>query len=220
MATSRSPQTRAEILRAAAHAFAERGYHGVSMRELARETGKAPATFYNHFDSKDDLLFRLQRDAFDVLIGAAQRAVAEHGDPSTCLLAFIANHVTYVAHNPDVMRVLVHEATALSDGRRAVVKQRKREYFELARMLIVDLFAAAGSDISPDETERATYCIFGMLNWTYGWYDPERHGSPTDLARTIHGIALRGLAAPEPSAFLARCPAAPMFEAWDLEDDA
>lgn len=217
---SNPPHTRTEILRAAAHAFAERGYHGVSMRELARETGKAPATFYNHFTSKDDLLYLLQRDAFDELIAAACAAIVEHRDPSARLLAFIANHVAYVERNPDIMRVLVHEAAALSDARRAAVKDRKRTYFDLARSLLLELLAAGTNDL---EAERATYCFFGMLNWTYGWYDPERHGSPTDLARTIHGIALRGLAAPlaetTPPAILARCPAAPMFEAWDLEDE-
>ena len=45
-----------EILTAAARAFAEHGYHGMSMRDLARATGRAPATLYNYFDSKEELL--------------------------------------------------------------------------------------------------------------------------------------------------------------------
>ncbi len=47
-----------------------------------------------------------------------------------------------------------------------------------------------------------------MLNWIYGWYRPEVHGSPRQLARTIHGIALCGLTA--------RCPYRQIQDRMDL----
>ncbi len=43
------------------------------------------------------------------------------------------------------------------------------------------------------ELERATYAIFGMLNWIYGWYKPGRHGSAVELARSIHRMAMTGV---------------------------
>jgi AcrR family transcriptional regulator len=178
------------IVQAAAHAFAARGYHAVSMRDLARSTGRSPATFYSHFRSKEELLFSMQRDAFDTLIERAQAAVAQLADPEARLRAFLENHVAYFAENPDLMRVLIHEAAALPHRSREIIRRRKERYFEIGRALVVPLVPKR---TPPRELERVTYCAFGMLNWTYSWYQPELHGSASELAGTIFRILTTGL---------------------------
>ena len=52
-----SAQKRLAILDAAARAIAEHGFHGMSMRDLAGETGQVVAGLYNYFSSKDEVLF-------------------------------------------------------------------------------------------------------------------------------------------------------------------
>ncbi len=186
---------RARILEAAVTAIAKHGYYGMSMRDLARSAGRSPASFYNHFRSKEDVLFELQTTAFRRLLESGRQAVSEAGDDrDDQLMAFIANHVTYAADHRDVMRVLVHEASALSPERRAVVRGLKEDYFDVARAILADLTGTDGPELM-----RATYSVFGMLNWTYGWYAPEQHGRPLDVARTIHRIAVHGLLEGEPS---------------------
>lgn len=184
--------SRAELIAVAARAFAARGYHGVSMRDLARDLGRSPATFYSHFDSKEALLFWMQKDAFDTLLARTRVALEGLTDPSDRLYAFILTHVRYFTANPDLMRVLIHEAAALPAQRREAIRERKVAYFELARGIIEDLLGSGPRDRA--EVERATYCAFGMLNWVYGWYTPEEHGAPEELAKTIHRIAMRGIA--------------------------
>ena len=178
------------ILAAAAQAFAAHGYHGMSMRELGRAIGRSPASFYNHFDSKEDLLFSVQYRAFESLLEGAERSLDGVTDARARLYAFILNHVRTFAAQPDVMRVLVHEASALPPDRRAHVRGRKEAYFEIGRRIVSEI--APGE---PAEIVRSTYCLFGMLNWMHGWYEPRRHGSPRELARTIFRIALGGLSA-------------------------
>ncbi len=188
---------RAGLVAAAARAFAERGYHGVSMRDLAREVGRSPATFYSHFDSKEDLLFSLQQDAFDTLLETSRAALEGLVDPTERLYAFILNHVRYFTAHPDVMRVLIHEASALPPRRREAIRRRKLAYYALGREIIGDLAGRDGAVADAGaELERTTYCAFGMLNWIYGWYAPDEHGSPEEIARTIHRIALHGVAMP------------------------
>jgi AcrR family transcriptional regulator len=199
----RQQEAQEELLAAAAALLARR--HNVSMRELARSTGQSLANFYNYFRSKDDLLFALQRRAFENLVAAGEEA-ARAGVPEERLYAFIHNHVRYFTSHPDVMRVLVHEAGALPAARRRVVRALKERYFALGLELVRAVLdegcanpaAAAAGPLDPPELERATYSLFGMLNWVYAWYDPRRHGGPTEVARTIHGLALCGL--------VARCP--------------
>ena len=59
-------------LAAAAHEMARSGFHGMSMRDLARATGRG-SSFYTHFRSKEDILFALHVEAFDALIVGAER---------------------------------------------------------------------------------------------------------------------------------------------------
>jgi AcrR family transcriptional regulator len=209
----RTPRT--EILEAAARVIATHGYHGMSMRDLARATGRSAAGFYNHFRSKEELLFALQADAFETLVRTARDSLEKVSGASARLYAFLFHHVRYVAEHPDVMRVLIHEAAALPPARRREVRTLKERYFRLGRELLGAVIAEGckrpgargGGSRDSAELERATYCLFGMLNWVYGWYDPQRHGSPSEVARTIHRIALCGL--------LADCPHRPLQDEVD-----
>jgi AcrR family transcriptional regulator len=212
---------RMKILTAAARALATHGYHGMSMRDLARATGRSPASFYNYFDSKEALLFSVQCEAFSSLRAANEKALAEVEDPRSRLYVFVLNHVRTFAAHPDVMRVLVHEAAALPPKKRAAVRQHKEAYFEVLRQIVEDLVRETrGGRVDPLDVERSTYCVFGMLNWIYGWYERARHGDTDELARTIHRIALAGIGAPCPERaqlkrlekHLDRCGAGPLLE--------
>lgn len=202
----RHAQTRKEIVEAAARAIAERGYHGMSMRDLAKATDRSLAGFYNYFASKEDVLFALQKEAFETLVATTLRTLADVRDTAARLYVFIHNHVRYFAEHPDVMRVLVHEAAALPPSRRRVIRAVKEQYFEIGREIVRAVVeegcgspgAVPRGQVDDLELERATYGVFGMMNWIYGWYDPKRHGPPGEVARTIHRITLCGL--------VARCP--------------
>jgi AcrR family transcriptional regulator len=225
---SRQQQGRLEILEAAARFIARHGYHGMSMRDLAEAMGKSIAGFYNYYGSKEDVLFELQLRAFEALVQSAEAAIDTSDDPFGRLYAFILQHLQYVASHPDVMHVLVQEAGALPPQRRQVIRGVKERYFKIARELVTGVLARRVSHIhrrkpavDSRELERMTYALFGMLNWTYGWYRPEQHGSPEALARTIYRLALRGLAgdsskdaaiAPVESLLAAR-PLPPLLEA-------
>ncbi len=229
-------EPRERILRSAAREIAERGYHGMSMRELSREADMSLSNLYNYFASKEEILFALQKEAFEVLVASAEEALTrietrvEMGVESADarLYVFISHHVRYVAEHPEVMRVLVHEAASLPSAGRRAVRRLKERYFEIARTIVAELVtrgcgrigaparasAAEGAD-DPEqgaELDRITYNLFGMLNWIYGWYEPGAHGGPHELARTIHRIALCGV--------VAHCPYRDLQESLDLRLDS
>jgi len=193
--TDRPSAGRTEILAAAARAFAEHGYHGMSMRDLAKLTKRSPATLYNYVDCKEDLLYLIQRDAFDEMLAAAQAALQGVTDAEARLHAFVLCHVRFFADRQYLMRVLIHEAAALPPPRRSEIRERKERYFQIAEQVVADVARREGGEPSPLDVERNTYCLFGMLNWTYGWYEPERHGKPEELAATIERVASAGVAA-------------------------
>ena len=195
----RHEAVRAEILGAASSAIAEHGHYGMTMRGLARSTGRALANFYNYFSSKEDLLFALQAKAFKAPNSSAEKALAGVYNPVARLYVLVFNHVCYVAEHRATIRILVHEASALPAGRRRTVRVLKERYFQTARGIVSSILSDASSARNrgaPEESEveRARYSVFDMLNWSYGWYDSERHGPPHEVARTIYSVVLRGLA--------------------------
>ena len=202
----RQEQGKQDILTAAARLLATHGYHGMAMRDLARASRTSLANLYNYFSSKEDLVFALQTRAFETLVASAEQALDGVEGAEERLYAFILSHVRYITTNRDVTRVLVEEAGELPPRRRRAVRALKERYFTIG----CDLVRAVGETgcskpgavpIGPqteEEIERSAYNIFGMLNWVYGWYDPDRHGDPQEVARSIHRLALCGL--------VARCP--------------
>jgi len=175
----------------------------MTMRGLAKATGRGLATFYNYFSSKEDVLFSLQSDAFETMADSAKLVLKGIDEPVDQLYVFVLNHLRYSAEHRSVMRVLVHEASALPAGRRKTVRLLKESYFKICRDIVAAILVASGTArralaAAPDpaEVERVTYSVFGMLNWSYGWYDPGQHGSPEDVAKTIHALAVCGLGCP------------------------
>jgi len=205
---------RERILCAAATAIAELGFYGMSMRELAKGAGMSLSNLYNYFPSKEEILFALQKEAFEALIASAEETLEIAEVPEDRLYVFISHHVGYVAENPDVMRVLVHEAASLPPEQRAVVRTLKEHYFELARSIVEQVVEtgcgrpAAGESVDARELERITYNVFGMLNWLYGWYEPSIHGGPQTVAMSIFRITLCGV--------VTDCPRQTLREGLDL----
>lgn len=186
----RAQQRQLEILSAAATMVAARGFHGMSMRDLAKATGRNLSSLYNDFANKEALLLAIQLRAFESLNHAVEAACGAVLDPNGKLYAFIYQHVRYVVDHSAVMRVLVSEAGALGPDQRTQVRVLKVRYY---RQLLPIVAALADSAATPLVIERSTYHLFGMLNWLYGWYEVERHGSMVELADSIYAMAICGI---------------------------
>jgi len=197
----RKQKAQEDILEAAAHAIATHGFHGMSMRELAKAAGRSLANFYNHFGSKEEVLLALQVRAFETLIATAEELQRREDAPSGHLYMLIANHVAYFQDHPDIMRVLLQQASALGPEHRHTVRVLKERYFEIVREAVAEASmgcctvpgAAPGAPDDPAELERRAYSVFGMMNWVFGWYEAPQHGTVEDVARTIHQITMCGV---------------------------
>ena len=178
----------AHILRSAAKVFARRGYHQASIRDISRETGVSLSGLYYYFRSKDELLFQIQMHCFATVLANAERALAEVKDPRLRLRLFVANHLRFFAGNMDEMKVLSHEAESLEGEYREQVSATRRRYTELCAGIVREL--------APSENRMdlrvATLSLFGMMNWIYNWYHPDRDVPVEELAETMSRLFLCG----------------------------
>jgi AcrR family transcriptional regulator len=190
MAVANKDQKLDALLSAAARVFAERGYHQTSMRDLARASGVSLAGLYYYVESKEELLYLIQRNNFERVIAGMQERLAGATDPVDRLMRFIDNHLDYFATHMAEMKVLSHEAGALSGDWLHGVDEMKRAYTRA----LMDILAAIEDAHGPAHANRrvAAYSLFGMMNWIYNWYDPNGDLGVELLAQNVGRIFLGG----------------------------
>src|SRR5579863_1365901 len=105
----------AEILAHATEVFCKKGYEGASMRDLSRESGMSLAGLYYYFESKERLLYLIQKHTFTTIVQRLKARLEGVNDAEQKVRIFILNHLEYFLANPASMKVLSHEAEALKN---------------------------------------------------------------------------------------------------------
>jgi AcrR family transcriptional regulator len=187
---SRFDQRLGEILAHATDVFDEKGYEGASMRDLSRASGMSLAGLYYYFESKEKLLYLIQRHTFTTILERLRARLEGISDPETRVRVFIANHLEYFLANQKAMKVLSHEDEVLKNGYGAEITGIKREYVRTCVELMDDLKCARGLEFS---SRTAALSLFGMMNWIYTWYKARLDGDAEELAREMGDILLHGL---------------------------
>jgi TetR/AcrR family transcriptional regulator, cholesterol catabolism regulator len=179
------------ILRHAAQIFADRGFEGASIRDISRATGISLSGLYYYFESKQKLLYLIQKHAFTSILSRLQLRLAAAAAPEERLKLFIQNHLEYFLAHPAEMKVLSHEEGAVEEPYKKEIAVIKRRYYTLAREIFDDLAAReAMSELNP---RIAVLSLYGMMNWVYKWHNPKVDPRAKELAGTISEIFLRGV---------------------------
>ena len=160
------------------------------MRDLSRASGMSLAGLYYYFESKERLLFLIQKHTFTTIVQRLKSRLEGVSDPEQQIRIFILNHLEYFLANPASMKVLSHEAEALKNGFASEVAAVKREYYRICVGLLDELKRARGLQFS---TRIAVLSLFGMMNWIYTWHNPRVDADAEQLASEMSGIFLRGV---------------------------
>jgi AcrR family transcriptional regulator len=187
---SRYDQRLAEILVHATDVFCKKGYEGASMRDLSRASGMSLAGLYYYFESKERLLFLIQKHTFSTIVQRLKARLDGVDDPENRIRIFILNHLEYFLANQAAMKVLSHEAEALKNGFASELAAIKREYYRICLGLVEDLKRDRGLQLS---SRIAVLSLFGMMNWIYTWHNPRVDADAENIAREMSDIFLRGV---------------------------
>ncbi|HUD64982.1 MAG TPA: TetR/AcrR family transcriptional regulator [Candidatus Sulfotelmatobacter sp.] len=183
----------AEILTHATEVFCKKGYEGASMRDLSRASGMSLAGLYYYFESKERLLFVIQKHTFTTIVERLKARLEGVSDAEERIRIFILNHLEYFLANQAAMKVLSHEAEVLKNGFAAEVAAIKREYYRICVGLLDDLKGERDLQFS---TRIAVLSLFGMMNWIYTWHNPRVDADAVSVAREMADIFLRGVVTP------------------------
>ena len=185
MATSR----RDELVAVAARLFAERGYHGTSMADLADAMGVQKGSLYSLTGSKQDLLVLITRDGAASFHGALD-GVPDDGEPLERVRLALRRHLAVVAAQVDAATVFTREWRFLDEPDRTAFRTERRRYEERWRELLREA-AERGALRSDLDVEAAVLLVLSAANWAYTWLRP---GVDTDaLADRFFAILLDGV---------------------------
>jgi len=160
------------------------------MRDLSRASGISLAGLYYYFDSKERLLFLIQKHTFTTIVQRLNARLQGVSDPEQRVRIFILNHLEYFLANQAAMKVLSHEAEALKNGFATELAAIKREYYRACVGLLDELKSDRGLKFS---TRIAVLSLFGMMNWIYTWHNPRVDADARQLASEMSDIFLRGV---------------------------
>ena len=164
------------VLEAAAKLFARHGFHGTSMRDIAKAVGMVPASIYCHFPSKSILLLAVYEEGVARIIAGVDAAIADAGTPRVALEAACRAHLEGLlddsAYARVVVRVLPEDAEDVADAMIAL-----RDAYEDRFRRIIDKLAL------PPGTDKRQFRLrlLGALNGVQTWYRPGG-ALPADIA--------------------------------------
>ena len=182
----------AKILVHAANVFYEKGYAAASMRDLSRASGVSLSGLYYYFESKEELLYLIQKHTFTTIVARLRARLDEVDHPAERIRMFILNHLEYFLANQKAMKVLSHEDEVLQNGFGSEIAAIKREYYRICIELLDNYKRCNGLEFS---SRTAVLSLFGMMNWIYTWYNPRVDAGASELAREMGNIFLQGIGA-------------------------
>jgi AcrR family transcriptional regulator len=187
---SRFDRRLAEVLRHATEIFYEKGYDGASMRDLSRVSSMSLAGLYHYAESKEKLLYLIQRHTFITIMERLRERLEEVSGSEQRIRAFVLNHLEYFLANQKAMAVLSHEDDTLQNEFGAEVAALKREYYRICMALLDDFKREQRLEFS---SRIAVLSLFGMMNWIYTWHNPRVDADARDLAQQMGDLFLRGI---------------------------
>ena len=184
--------TRSDVIDAAGRLFAERGYHGTSMRDLGRELGMLGSSLYSHVDSKQDLLVEVVEEGARLFEASAEHAKTTQGTARDRLAALVAGHVRVVLDNVNVARTFLNEARMLDAEHRERVLKARDHYEGVFRSVVTD-GVRDGSFRSDIDPKTASIYILSVLNALERWYDPAGPLSRDELTSELQRFVVDGI---------------------------
>jgi AcrR family transcriptional regulator len=180
------------ILARAATLFAQRGYPGTSMNEVAEACGMSKASLYHYFRDKDDLLVSIADGHVARLEALVDAVLAAHPPGEARARALIERFVEEYADAQNAHRVLTDDVRFLPEETREAILARERRVVDGFAQTIAELKPALGED---GMSKPLAMLLFGMINWMFTWLRPDGALTHSDMGPIVADLFFGGVGA-------------------------
>jgi AcrR family transcriptional regulator len=187
--TGITPDAARRLVMAAVEAFAERGYHATTTRDIAGRAGMSPAALYIHYKTKEELLYQISGVGHQLSLGLLQDAANGGGSPAERLAGAVRAFVRWHAEHHTTGRVVQYELGALSaEHYREIVGLRRRSEAAI-RSVIQDGVKAGDFDV-PD-VSGTTLAVLSLCIDVARWFNPGGRSTPDEIGALYADLVLR-----------------------------
>lgn len=182
-----------QLVTIAAHLFAQKGYEGTSLRDIAEQAGITKAALYYWFPEKEALFQRVVAGRMAALVERVTEAVTRADTPVAKIRAFLLCSAEHI--DRDRSGWISSSNTFWSnfdpEQRQAVVPERDR-FERLLRQCVSD--AVAQGTLRDVDPALATRLLLSGLNYLPRWHKPGGRLSAVQVVEQYLDMVLTGLA--------------------------
>lgn len=188
-----TPEAARRLLVAAVDAFAERGYHATTTRDIAGRAGMSPAALYIHYKTKEELLHRISRIGHDRALFVLEAAADSEGTAAERLADAVRSFVRWHAERHTTARVVQYELDALGEEHRTEIVELRRRSDAVVRRIIGEGVVAGEFDV-PD-VPGTTLAVLSLCIDVARWFNAQGSRTPDEVGDLYADLVLRMVAA-------------------------
>ncbi|MET3132819.1 AcrR family transcriptional regulator [Oxalobacteraceae bacterium GrIS 1.11] len=171
---------RADLVRAAARLFRDRGYDGTTIRDIADAVGMRSGSPFYHFKSKQEILAAVMEEGLLACLPALEAIGAGNLPARAKFHALLRAHLeTVLAEGHDFIPVLLYDWRALSAELRTGIVALRDRYDQVWQSAISELKQAG---LIKSDSKVARLLLMGAINFTVQWYQPGKGCTLDELA--------------------------------------
>jgi AcrR family transcriptional regulator len=179
-----------KILEAAIDLFYQMGFVKASIRDISQKVGIAKSSVYEHFKSKDEILYQIIIDLNTFLMKELKQIAGMHDSPLEALKAMIFWQVCVTTEKRKQVKIYIEEQYQLPPNLRKKALRGHRQVYQL----YYDKICEIRPEHLPDMNRAAmTFANFGMVNWVYRWFKEDGEMTIQEVAEVIIHIFFNGI---------------------------
>jgi AcrR family transcriptional regulator len=184
-----TPDAARRLVVAAVEAFAERGYHATTTRDIASRAGMSPAALYIHYKTKEELLYQISKVGHVRSLAMLEEARDAEGTAAQRLAAAVRAFVRWHAEHHTTGRIVQYELGALAEEHFAEIVVMRRQSEEAIRSVIRDGVAAGEFDVA--DVSGTTLAVLSLCIDVARWFNPAGHRTPDEVGELYADLVLR-----------------------------
>ncbi|MFB7633353.1 TetR/AcrR family transcriptional regulator [Streptomyces sp. NPDC056149] len=189
-----TPDAARRLVGAAVRAFAERGYHATTTRDIAGRAGMSPAALYIHYKTKEELLYRISGIGHEKALHIMAAAAEAPGSATDRLRDAVRTFARWHAEHHTTARVIQYELQALSEEHYAEVAGLRRRTDRLLRQIIQD--GADSGEFSVDDVPGTTLAVLSLCVDVARWFSAAGPRTPDEVGALYADLVLRMVGGP------------------------
>ena len=188
-------KTKDIIIKESIKLFYRNGYSKTSVRDIVKAARITNSSLYNHFTSKEEILYTIIQRIGDDILGVLTPIVNSDNHPQDKLSQMIFQMIVNFKDRKKEVKIYLDEAGNLNSKLSEKIRRQHRLIYEYYKKPICDL--EESGLIKTSNKSVVTFAGLSLVNWCYRWFRDDGLTSIEEAAQFLIDIYLKGIGLPK-----------------------